>query len=484
MLGLLYVVGQAISKISGPAFLFLELKRRNTRMKLYQFQFGKDAVKESQHTFQGITVYSYMRKLIYRREIGMRHRFSGLVVAIALSGLLSGCSITPTVTSFSPQHGTQCDVVTFQGTGMYGSLDQVLFNGVPSGDPKYGGYATGAAASYTPPSFFTASVPQNATRGPIEVHFGVGGSIVAVAANQKLTPDFVVDPNPPTPTAQFSITPLTTTVGGTVLASWTTSNATSVSLDNHLVANAVQNQPIAENMAGIDSHYLTVTDHNACFSNTSTQKVTVNYVQGPFTEVTGLQTSGDLASPNGSCVLTLNSNSAGGNANYKCGSLTQVFNFGIHQMPSVGGGGFSSSSSSGNRSGIVINASSSKTTPSFPVTVFGIDLLNLHPTPVNVAYGDGDKANEPALPVRVFISPDGTLMLITSFTNQVGCTNSNAYCFTVVLHDLVSNKSFPGALIYDGGNGIQFGPASVAMDGGHQVVVGTVNGQALKFYLN
>ncbi len=29
-------------------------------MKLFQFQFGKDAVNESQHTYQGITVYSYI----------------------------------------------------------------------------------------------------------------------------------------------------------------------------------------------------------------------------------------------------------------------------------------------------------------------------------------------------------------------------------------------------------------------------------------
>jgi hypothetical protein len=60
----LYVMCRQYPKISGPAFLFSELKRRNTRMKLYQFQFVEDAVNESQHTHQRITVHSYMRKLV------------------------------------------------------------------------------------------------------------------------------------------------------------------------------------------------------------------------------------------------------------------------------------------------------------------------------------------------------------------------------------------------------------------------------------
>jgi hypothetical protein len=406
----------------------------------------------------------------------MRHCFSRLVAAIAVSGLISGCK--PAVMSFSPQHGSHCDAVTFVGSSMFGSLDQVSFNGVPSVNPKYG-----PASSLSPPSFFTASVPPTATRGPIEVHFG-DASILALPTNLILTPDFVVDPDPPTPTAQFTITPLTTTVGGTVSGTWTTSNATSVTLDNRSVANAAQDQPIMETKAGVDSHHLTAIDHYACFSDTVTQNVAVNYVQGSFTEVPALQTSGNLASPNGSCVLNLNSGSASGTgtANYKCGSLAQGFEFGVRQIPSVGGAGFSSSSSGGNRSGIVLNASSSNTTPSFPVTVYGIDLLNLHATDVTVAYGH--KANEPDLPVRVFISPDGTLMLITSFTNQIGCTNHNAYCFTVLLYDLVANKTFPGNWIYDGGTGINTISATVGVDGVHQVVTGTANGQPLNFVVN
>jgi hypothetical protein len=62
-------------------------------MKLFQFQFGKDAVNESQHTYQGITVYSYIVYVTTDAPPG-----SPVLGSFTNSGrpvAVTGCNVTP-----------------------------------------------------------------------------------------------------------------------------------------------------------------------------------------------------------------------------------------------------------------------------------------------------------------------------------------------------------------------------------------------------